>query len=447
MFVFPLAIPLRVVAVEIIDGDLIKTADNPDVYIVKLIGDKKFKRLILNPEIFNKYGHLKWENIKEVSSAQRDEYKTSELVRAVGDDRVYKLYPSGDTGEKRWVETANDFLDLGYDWDAIYTINTFERDFYIPGEDLTAPKAPSQEPVQEPEEPASPSRNPIIIYVPSDYKTIQAAIDAAIDGDTISVSGATYNENITISKAIKLIGDFAESVIIDGQGRGPAVSITGASDFLIQRFTIKDQDGKGIYCSGEKSSKGVIKNVIFKNSGWGIFAEDNCELTILNNLIYKNKNSANTDGAGILIKDSFSYGITSEIRNNTIDANFSGIWSENANLKAMNNIISNNTGGSSSSGIYHSGSGISDNTFNDVWNNGFNYSGTANVGDGSIAVDPKYTQPSQENYILKTGTTDYSPCLDVGHPDTIYYDGTLKGNLFRNDMGAYGGPDNLGWNP
>ena len=40
-----------------------------------------------------------------------------------------------------------------------------------------------------------------------------------------------------------------------------------------------------------------------------------------------------------------------------------------------------------------------------------------------------------------------SPCIDAGTPDAAYNDGCLPPGqgAERNDMGAYGGPDNCGW--
>ena len=126
----------------IIDGDLIRAINTFDVYVLKLIPSagsgqaKKFKRLILNPDIFNRYKHLKWENVKDVSQETIDQYPTSTLARALGDTKVYKFYPNGDIGEKRWIKTLEDFLSFGYDWDSVYTINNYERDSYSTGPDL-----------------------------------------------------------------------------------------------------------------------------------------------------------------------------------------------------------------------------------------------------------------------------------------------------------------------
>lgn len=136
--------PVAVAQTAIVDGDLIQATGDFDVYIVKLVNGKKFKRLILNPDIFNQYGHLKWENIKQVSQATLDEYTTSTLVRAldpangVDDPKVYKLFPAGDVGVKRWMNmSAEEFVAQGNDWDAVYTINAFERDSYTTGDPIT----------------------------------------------------------------------------------------------------------------------------------------------------------------------------------------------------------------------------------------------------------------------------------------------------------------------
>ena len=118
-------------AVDVVEGDLIRAIGDIDVWIVKYMGVKKFKRLILNPDVFNMYGHLNWGDIKDIDKSIVDSFTESTLIRAVGDTKVYKLYPAGDTGKRRWIETAEIFLAWGFDWDAVYTINEFDRDSYV----------------------------------------------------------------------------------------------------------------------------------------------------------------------------------------------------------------------------------------------------------------------------------------------------------------------------
>ena len=92
----------------IVDGDLITTSASFDIYIVKLKNDKKFKRLILNPDIFNSYGHLEWGNVKTVSQEVQDAYTTATLVIEVNPDgsvfdpKVYSVTSAldADVGEK-----------------------------------------------------------------------------------------------------------------------------------------------------------------------------------------------------------------------------------------------------------------------------------------------------------------------------------------------------------
>lgn len=118
------------------EGALIKTKDNPDIYIVKYVGDKWFKRLILSPSVFKNYGHLRWENVMVKDQTVLNAYTTSSLVRAVGDSKVYRLYPQGDTGEKRKLKDNSVITKLGLDADSIYEINSYDRDSYITGADL-----------------------------------------------------------------------------------------------------------------------------------------------------------------------------------------------------------------------------------------------------------------------------------------------------------------------
>ena len=127
--------------IEIIDGDLIcnKNASGQaqfDIYIVKLVGNKKFKRLILSPHVFESYGHLSWDNVKNTGQTTLDQFITSDVVRAENDTKVYQLFPQGDTGVKRWLDMTAEAFNASYDSDAIYMINQTDRDAYQSGEPI-----------------------------------------------------------------------------------------------------------------------------------------------------------------------------------------------------------------------------------------------------------------------------------------------------------------------
>ncbi|MEX0877786.1 MAG: endolytic transglycosylase MltG, partial [Candidatus Spechtbacterales bacterium] len=139
------------------DGDLIKTPDSPDVYIVKIVEESsanitKFKRLILNPAIFDSYGHLNWSDIKETSQEVLDTFTDSDLVIEVNADgsvanpKIYRTSsaPESDTGERYWLNlTAAEFEYMGFDWRALYHINHIEAspDFYSEGEAIAYDKS------------------------------------------------------------------------------------------------------------------------------------------------------------------------------------------------------------------------------------------------------------------------------------------------------------------
>ena len=53
-----------------------------------------------------------------------------------------------------------------------------------------------------------------LITVPTDYPTIQSAIEAASPGDTIEVLPGTYTEQLTISKSLTLVGSGATATVI-----------------------------------------------------------------------------------------------------------------------------------------------------------------------------------------------------------------------------------------
>jgi hypothetical protein len=82
-----------------------------------------------------------------------------------------------------------------------------------------------------------------VLKVPQQYTTIQAAVNAAQEGDTVRVAAGTYTERVLISgKAIALVGAGAEQTTIDAAqvSRPITVSNTGAGQVIVAGFTLRN---------------------------------------------------------------------------------------------------------------------------------------------------------------------------------------------------------------
>ena len=153
---------------------------------------------------------------------------------------------------------------------------------------------------------------------PNNYTTIQSAIYAASEGDTIFVfdESSPYYENIIIDKSINLKGEHKKTTIIDGQGNGDTI-LCRANNTHIQGFTIQNGYKPGGY--------------------WWIAG---IQLTICNFCIINN-NIITGNYYGLRLYGSENCMIT----NNTIQLNeITGIWVHNQcyNSAITNNIIENN---------------------------------------------------------------------------------------------------------
>lgn len=81
---------------------------------------------------------------------------------------------------------------------------------------------------------------PIVqIEVPKDYAIIQAAINAANEGDSIFVFSGTYYEHVVVNKSISLIGQDRSNTVIDGNGTGTGIFVS-ADHVTVQGFGVQN---------------------------------------------------------------------------------------------------------------------------------------------------------------------------------------------------------------
>jgi len=100
------------------------------------------------------------------------------------------------------------------------------------------------------------------ITVPDDYATIQGAIDAASDGDTINVRTGIYYEHLIVNKTLTLVGENRDNTIIDGSYYGTVVEVT-ADDVSISRLKIQH----GEVGSDITGNRTVISSNAFAGNG------------------------------------------------------------------------------------------------------------------------------------------------------------------------------------
>lgn len=251
------------------------------------------------------------------------------------------------------------------------------------------------------------------IVVTSDSLSIQAAIHAASDGDTILVAPGRYREYL----------NFLGKSIIVKSIEGPRFTSIVPSPILdpFDTFALVTFD------HGE-TTDAVLEGFML-SGGWIAIHCMNSAATIRRNILI---GQAATDWAAIALSGpGYPEWATvgwapAVIENNTI------IYSANGGISTFsseapvikNNIIAFN----GHYGIHREGlqPGVAfpDLSYNDVFGNPENYQEIPHPGIGSISADPLLTR----EFTLYS----QSPCVDAGDPDPSYNDpdGT------RNDMGA-----------
>jgi len=346
--------------------------------------------------------------------------------------------------------------------------------------------------------------NSAIKNVPAQYSTIQSAINASVNGDTVLVAPGTYFENLNFrGKNIVVTSTYFQtndpsiisSTVINGSTPVHPDTISCViianhedSTTVLQGFTLTG--GRGTLWDDEHNmgsryregggiliqySSPVIQNNIIRNNeaindtgiavsagGGGIRMGDS-NPKVYNNVIMQNKGLY---GPGIVLNYSGGTFKNNIIILNSVGNSYSGggaFWvlstSPGTQRIIENNTILNNSAIAGTGGILCLSSNIiirnniirgntSPNNSQILVSGGSVTATYNNVsggfsGAGNIDLDPLF---ADSNYVLQLS----SPCIDKGDSSTQYNDlpdpnnGTLakypSRGGLRNDMGAYGGP-------
>lgn len=334
------------------------------------------------------------------------------------------------------------------------------------------------------------------LNVPSQYATIQAAVSAALNGDTVMVApNATYLENIdflgrnivvrTPNPAIDRL-----TTIIDGNQAGSVVKFINNETIAakLEGFTLKNGTGTlrdwsyylpytilsggGILCDSPIAFGGVsaigssptLSYLIVENNsaqiGGGIAAWK-ASYPIIENTIVKN-NSCTDMGAGISVYEAFganpisitnvevshntggiyggcglvcNYSSTINLTNCTVADNSGAVLNGEALFRANGaifNIINCIFSGVTTDLLYNQGGTAATGSID--YSNTPNTNGLLNIGTNIFNANPVFVNATGGNYHLAST----SPCINAGtliNAPTIDLDGNTR--IGNPDLGAY----------
>jgi hypothetical protein len=232
------------------------------------------------------------------------------------------------------------------------------------------------------------------LVVPTQFTTIQAAIDAAQSGDQVVVEPGTYSENLTFRSNVDVLGAETAFTFIQPQTSAqPTVLIRVASNLRFSNFTLI---GAATAISVAGSTGVQITNVVFESATSIAIDSTTSSAQVTNNVFFDNALAIRRDSTLVAITNNIFRSNTATIRNNgaLLDLNtnvVSNCWSNNADL-----LVGGVDGG---------------------------------YGTQITLGDPLFVAESGGDYHLKQG----SPCIDVGQ-GTDVIDNSVA------DLGAYGGP-------
>lgn len=111
--------------------------------------------------------------------------------------------------------------------------------------------------------------------VPSEFPTIQAAVDAAEPGDLILVDRGTYRETVDVKvPGITIRGVDRNEVIIDGEfERANGVQVLFTDGVVVENITAMNHTLNGFFWSGVRGYRGSYLTAI-NNGDYGIYSFD-----------------------------------------------------------------------------------------------------------------------------------------------------------------------------
>jgi len=284
------------------------------------------------------------------------------------------------------------------------------------------------------------------------YCKIQDGIDAVAQPGTVHVASGTYQEEITLSDKVQVLGAGADTTTIQGDGIFSVDALVTASavgpSTKLDGFTITNNNSG--YSGGIRITNGaspLISNCNFVGNsavldGGGMY--NSYSSPTVTDCVFSG-NSA-SDGGGMFNYYNFSPTVTNCVfHGNSVGWYGGGMYNSNGCSPDLTNCIvtSNTAGGSySGGGVYWGDCLLADPDYNDFWDNSPDDYGDCLAGSNDISQDPMFVNLAAHDFHLMSG----SPCIDAGTDDGAPaedMDGNhrpIDGNgdgIATTDMGAY----------
>ncbi|MDP7323587.1 MAG: FlgD immunoglobulin-like domain containing protein [Candidatus Woesearchaeota archaeon] len=166
------------------------------------------------------------------------------------------------------------------------------------------------------------------------FDTMQEGVDAVADGGTVNVASGRYDERISVTKSLSLIGEDPETTVVYGvQGESFILALLGG-EHNVRGFTFRSSGSHtGIY----SQMSGSIENCLFVGNRDGVSVGSGGNVDVTNNTFYRNL-------TGIDVIGNPSSQAEARIRNNIlVGSDVAGLRGSFSSILFAHNCLSGNS--------------------------------------------------------------------------------------------------------